>query len=112
VKLKIIATALCILSLNVFAANLRSDERGDQGWIIPESDRNIGVQNDNWSCGAYAATKFLNAFNHWVDYGEFKNHYSQKVWGNGGGNVFTDEIIRTSINTNNKALLMHSRGNS
>ncbi len=97
-KLKMVAAALSILSLNAFASDNRATEP-DKGWIIPNSDTYIGYQSDNWSCGAYSATKFLNAFAHGVGYSEFKNHYSQKIWGGGGGNVYdTNDNIGMSPN--------------
>ncbi|WP_186645747.1 hypothetical protein [Fluviispira vulneris] len=86
-KLKIIAATLALLSLNAYAWNYRYNE-ADKGWIIPYSDSYIGSQSDDWSCGAYAGTKFLNAFGHGVGYRTFKIHYSQKMWGNGVGSAF------------------------
>ncbi len=54
-KLKMIAAALSLLSLSVFAVNLRNKE-SDKSWIIPNSHTYISYQSNILGCGSYYPT--------------------------------------------------------
>ncbi|KAB8037871.1 hypothetical protein GCL60_11900 [Silvanigrella paludirubra] len=102
----ILSMAAISLSFTMNAYSTYYEYKGE-GKIIPNSDKYIGAQNDNWSCGAYSATKMLNIVGHGVSYNTIKNDYAQKVFSAFAGR-FSNTVTDIGLTPDKLALTFNS----